>query len=85
MADQILQFGQIEELGPQFLVERGVRGLSTRSFSGGMVASSLSIDGLDGGAFSFLLRHLPFDGGDLRILFGGLADQEAAMHLDQVG
>ena len=40
---------------------------------------------LDGGAFSFLLRHLPFDGGKLRILFGGLAEQEAAMHLDQVG
>ena len=41
--------------------------------------------GLDGGAFSFLLRHLPFYGGNLRILFGGLAEQEAAMHLDQVG
>jgi len=41
--------------------------------------------GLDGGAFSFLLRHLPFYGGNLRILFGGLAEQEAAMQLDQVG
>ena len=41
--------------------------------------------GLDGGAFGFLLRHLPFYGGNLRVLFSGLADQEAAMHLDQVG
>ena len=41
--------------------------------------------GLDGGAFGFLLRHLPIYGGNLGILFGGLADQEAAMHLDQVG
>ena len=40
---------------------------------------------LDGGAFGFLLRYLPVDGGKFRILFSGLTDQEATMHLDQVG
>jgi len=59
--------------------------ISTRSSSGGMTALSFSIDCPDGGALGFLLRHLPVDGGKLGILFGGLADQEAAMHLDQGG
>ena len=41
--------------------------------------------GLDGGALGFFLRHLPVYGGKFGILFNGLAEQETAMHLDQVG
>ena len=82
LAEQILQFGQVDELRAQFLVEHVLADLDPL-----LQRRDDRLELLDrcpdGGALGFLLGNLPVDGGKLGILFGGLAEQETAMHLDQ--
>ena len=82
LGDEILVLGQIRELRTQFLVEEVFTNINPLRQDRNR-RLELGDGGRSGGALGLLLRYLPIDRGELGLLFGRLADQELAVHLDQ--